>query len=402
MRKKLFVIVIVCCCVALGLQARQMTVAAKPTSPSTPKPTADEAKPTAVPTPTSDTKPTAYPTPTKSSEESKPTAPSTPTPSTTMKPTAPPTPTSSPTSTPTVTSSPTPTPTPTPLVVSGRVFDDRDGNGAPDSDEPGIAGVAITVDGQVVAATNADGQFKVVVPGGSKGLLSIVPPQGWEWAGGVVQAADVISTGGMAIALQRQAPTTSATTTAISAGATIVLVAALIFVAIASLTQATSVHRLERTYRRNKALELEQLQAQVVAQRKTEVTAMLQTEDGWQKVIVQLLADALPEIGARIGTEGLVDISAVPVPRFTLAGTGDHLYLFTTAPMVLRSAGVISRRDKPIPLDASLHPAARVEVQAVWEHLVEERLPDKQGAALPRQAEWFLVVRKRSQAGKTK
>jgi hypothetical protein len=284
------------------------------------------------------------------------------------------------------------------------VFDDQDGNGVRDAGEPGVAGVAVKVDGQVVTATDVDGQFAVPLSSGGKGVLSIVPPQGWSWTGEMVRAEKAISTGNVIIAVHRleQPAAAAPTTTAISAGVlVIVLAGGLAFTAFTGLTQATSVHRLERTYRRHKGLELEHLQAQVVAVRRAEVKALLQSEDGWQQVIAQLLADALPETGALVGTEGLIDLSVVPAPRFTLAGVGDHNYLFTTAPTALRKVGILTRRDKPMPLDASLHPAARVEVQAVWEHLAAGRLSAEQGTALPRQAEWFLIVRS-VQQGKRK
>ena len=45
-----------------------------------------------------------------------------------------------------------------------------------------------------------------------------------------------------------------------------------------------------------------------------------------------------------------------------------------------------------VPLDASLTPTARVEVEAVWRHVAEKR--GLEPSALPRQAEWYLVVRR--------
>jgi hypothetical protein len=389
-------------------------VAAKPTSPSTPKPKptskpkppspptpTPELKPTAFPTPTA--KPTAFPTPT-AGEAAKPTAPSTPTlregsmrtptPRSLVEPSA----TSEPTSTPEPTSVPS-SPTPAPVLVTGRVFDDRDGNGIQDSGERGVGGVAIKVDGDVVAATDADGQFTVPLAGGGKALLSIVPPDGWAWTGEMVRAEEALDTGSVAIALHRRDATAAVpTTTAISAGLGIlVLAGGLAFAAVSSLTQAAAVHRLERTYRRHKGLELEHLQAQVVAHREAEVKELLQSQDGWQQIVVQLLADALPQTGELVGTDGLIDIAVGPVPRFTVAGTGEHSFLFTTSPLALRKLGILTRKDKPIPLDASLHPAARVEIQAVWDHLAANRLSTDQGVKLPRQGEWFLIVREAEQ-----
>ncbi|MCP4538084.1 MAG: hypothetical protein GY832_13160, partial [Chloroflexi bacterium] len=47
-------------------------------------------------------------------------------------------------------------------------------------------------------------------------------------------------------------------------------------------------------------------------------------------------------------------------------------------------------RARAIPLDASLSPAMRVEVQVIWEYLTEQQgieLP-----LLPRRAGWYLVA----------
>jgi len=163
-----------------------------------------------------------------------------------------------------------------------------------------------------------------------------------------------------------------------------------------------AIRRLEQTYRRQKSLELEQLEAQVVARRREEVRGLLGQVGGWQGVLDQLLADALPETGAQVEPDGLLDVSAVPAPRFNVAGSDGCVYLFTTAPDALRKAGVLDRRDVEIPLDATLHPAARVEVQEVWDHLAVKRLGGDRVPALPRRAGWFLVVRQKPQAGKAK
>ena len=160
-----------------------------------------------------------------------------------------------------------------------------------------------------------------------------------------------------------------------------------------------AIRKLEKTHRRQKALELEQMEAQVVVRRQEEVKDLLARAGGWWRVLDQLLADALPEMGARVEPDGLLDVSATPVPRFNVVGKDGSIYLFTTAPDTLRKLKLLDRRDGDIPLDATLHPAARVEVQEVWEHLSAKRLGD-QGFVLPRQAGWFLVVRQRPRAGR--
>jgi hypothetical protein len=160
---------------------------------------------------------------------------------------------------------------------------------------------------------------------------------------------------------------------------------------------AREVRKLTASYRRQKSLELEQLQARRVAEREAEVKRELAQVGGVERVLNQLLADALPETGAVVGREGVLDVSVSPAPRFTVAGPNGYQYTFTTAPDLLRSVGILGRKDAATPLDAAIHPAARAEVQAVWEHVAARRLRGPQPTYLPRQAAWYLIVREREQ-----
>ncbi|HEY77195.1 MAG TPA: hypothetical protein G4O00_13645 [Thermoflexia bacterium] len=179
----------------------------------------------------------------------------------------------------------------------------------------------------------------------------------------------------------------------------IVALAAGLAVTLSNGAVTRAIRRLERTYRRQKSLELEQLQAQVVERRMQEVQRELAANEGWRKVLNQVLADALKDTSARVGPVGVLSLTTDPAPAFTVAGEDGREYLFTTAPDVLEQVGWIGRKAPVIPLDASLHPAARAEVQAVWDHLAEQRLRGEV-PTLPRQAEWFLVVRERKEQDK--
>jgi len=102
----------------------------------------------------------------------------------------------------------------------------------------------------------------------------------------------------------------------------------------AAVTRA--IRRLTRTYRRQKSLELEQLQEEVVGRRMQEVRRDIEAgPEGWRKVLNQVLADA-PDTGHRIGPAGLLNLSVEPVPRFAVAGKDGWEYLFTTSPEALR------------------------------------------------------------------
>jgi hypothetical protein len=68
-----------------------------------------------------------------------------------------------------------PTPTPSPAAIWGIVFLDRDGDGRPDPDEPGIPGAVVQVEEQI-RITGPDGRF--LLPPGSKAALLRLPVAG--------------------------------------------------------------------------------------------------------------------------------------------------------------------------------------------------------------------------------
>ena len=83
--------------------------------------------------------------------------------------------------------------------------------------------------------------------------------------------------------------------------------------------------------------------------------------------------------------------SCSPVPRLDVTGQDGRRYTFTVAPDTVRQRWTLGR-DRAVSLDASLSPTVRVEVQAVWEHLAQQRHLDLR--TLPRRAEWYLVERR--------
>jgi len=174
-----------------------------------------------------------------------------------------------------------------------------------------------------------------------------------------------------------------------------------VFLGIAMLTQTAAVHSLRQTYRRDKGMELELRQERQINERKAEVAVLLREEDGWKQVIGQLLADALPGSSARMAQAEVLELAADPAPRFTVADPEGKAFLFTTSPKTLRRVKMLTRRERPVPLDAAVHPAARAEVQAVWEHLAVQSLRGESDApVLPRQSEWFLVEREAKRKGR--
>jgi len=364
-------------------------LAQKPEPPATeppPPPSGDdEGKDEAPPTPVPEDKPTSLPTPTPTKEP----APLTPTTVPTNVPSPTPVPRRS-----TATPPPSPTPAPTPVpVITGQVFEDRDSDGVRDSDEPGVAGVPVTLDGEVVGATDGSGRFTVTARG--KALLAIIPPEGWQWNGSPLTAEgenDVVLPLNRLNAGRTEGTESATAATAVgSAVLDVGLLAVLMFVGFALLTQTAATRSLERTYRQHKSLELEHLQVQTVARRRAELEKSLEEQaDNWREIVHQVLADAVPSATNEWVT--VTDVSASP-PHFTAARQeGSEEYVFTVAPDGVRR-GRLTRRNRVIPLDASLSPTVRTEVQAVWQHLMNQHGLERR--VLPRQAAWYLVVTRR-------
>ena len=144
-----------------------------PTPTPTGTPTPAFAPPPPPPTETPTSTPTATGTPTPTPTRIRPTRTPTPPPAPTQ--TLPPSPTPTATGTPTPTPSPPPAPTPTPSAIWGIVFLDRDGDGRPDPDEPGIPGAVVQA-GEQIFVTGPDGRF--LLPPGSKAALLRLPVAG--------------------------------------------------------------------------------------------------------------------------------------------------------------------------------------------------------------------------------
>ncbi|MCP4541311.1 MAG: hypothetical protein GY832_29620, partial [Chloroflexi bacterium] len=143
------------------------------------------------------------------------------------------------------------------------------------------------------------------------------------------------------------------------------------FTGVTSLLQTMAVRSLTRTYRQQKTHEMEYRQYQVIARRKAEIEQLLADDGDWRQVLKQVIADAVPGVSPTWLT--VMDVSATPVPHFDVTGEDGKRYTFTISPSF-----AFPWRARAIPLDASLSPAMRVEVQVIWEYLTEQ-----QGIELP-------------------
>lgn len=176
------------------------TQTAAPPTPTTtptqsPEPTRTTA-PTATPSPTASSTATATPTDTPTATPS-PTSTSTPTSTNTPTSTSLPTATATPTAT--TTATPTSTPTTPALALVGRVWQDTNNNGLQDADEPGLAGLTITVEdalGEFFEATTTDANGRYLYSAelqlGKGYFVHVERPEGYTYTEQNVGADDTI------------------------------------------------------------------------------------------------------------------------------------------------------------------------------------------------------------------
>jgi hypothetical protein len=62
-------------------------------------------------------------------------------------------------------------------AIHGTVFDDRNGNGVRDADEPGLAGIEVS-DGATVVVSDAEGRYELVAADGA--TIFVIKPRGWR------------------------------------------------------------------------------------------------------------------------------------------------------------------------------------------------------------------------------
>ncbi|MBN1955657.1 MAG: hypothetical protein JW900_11485 [Anaerolineae bacterium] len=122
-------------------------------------------------------------------------------------------------------------------------------------------------------------------------------------------------------------------------------------------------------------------------ERRREVEAVLVSQKDWQRLASQVIADALgravqldPEIPPRVGGK--------PAPYFTVASRDGTRYTFTTDVAALQAVGLLKKRAKPRRIGSPVEPGL------IWRHLAETWLREAGEVvpAVPREAEWFLVV----------
>jgi|GEM_PF-4313057 len=172
-----------------------------------------------------------------------------------------------------------------------------------------------------------------------------------------------------------------------------------VVITVGNFSVMSAILHLERSMRRQKAMEREdRLRERLRAYAQT-LTERLGKEEGWRGVALGMLARATGE--ARLGSEDDLQVvlaSASPVPELVLVSRAQPAveYVLTTRPQVLGKLRGWKRRlwREAIPLDAVLYPEARLEAYGLWATWVRRLDPQVEEATvmLQEEAPWWLVV----------
>lgn len=150
-----------------------------------------------------------------------------------------------------------------------------------------------------------------------------------------------------------------------------------------------AVRRLERTYRQQKAWEREQQQAAALAAYQATLAQQLRADpDAWRPLVAQLVQRAY---GGPERTPHTVTLRTTPAAHATVAfQDGGAEVLLTTDPPALAAAHLVTRAQAAaaIPVDAVLHPQARVTAQALWHAWLAG---EGQTATLDAATAWYLL-----------
>lgn len=133
-----------------------------------------------------------------------------------------------------------------------------------------------------------------------------------------------------------------------------------------------------------------ELMARAESQRAS-LAEQLSQPQGWAALASQLIADALQQtVALNVSEAGVMDVSAMPAPRFTVCAVDGRRFTFTVSPGVLRQHGLLSRHVSTINLSLS-NTALATDAQLLWDAL-QHTSKTTPRMAVPRQMNWHLVV----------
>ena len=322
------------------------------------------------------------------------------------------------------TPTPLPSPTPAPAVgtqltapeqttgvikVQGIVCVDKDRNGLCSADESRIPNVIVkTTDGNITASDNT-GQFSLRTPVQSS--LNIVIPAGFTTRDGkvelqlkpeeIMQLALVAEVVPPTVAAAPQPQTIIAIPTVVvnpaASNSTVVVnfdtIPLLVGAGVLGLVILLSVFiirgglgGMNKTFQQQVARQ----DAQLAIQHNRDTAMRMQLPNGWQQIAERLVADALLETVSIDEESGIIDASTYPAPKFTVVSRDGREFVFTIDPKSMKKMKLLKKGDRIIEV-TSLSPTARMDVQTLWDFVVNTR--NMWTATPPHRATWYVIVR---------
>jgi hypothetical protein len=128
-----------------------------------------------------------------------------------------------------------------------------------------------------------------------------------------------------------------------------------------------------------------------IERRRASLAEQVSQPQGWADAASQLIADALQQtVTLNVTDAGVMDVSALPAPRFTVCAVDGRRFTFTVNPSVLRQHGLLPKTSHVINL-SSCGSFLVTDVQMLWEAL-QSASQSTPHTAVPRHMTWHLVV----------
>ena len=160
---------------------------------------------------------------------------------------------------------------------------------------------------------------------------------------------------------------------------------------LAMVLMATVVSGIRRTYQKS----LVQQNAAMRDQRARDLTMQLQSEQGWQVVAAQIVADALAEPAAIDTNLGILNATIEPSPRFTLTTHDGREVTFTTDPQWMKKAKLVNRHDRIVDV-SELTATSHTDANMLWYYILSAR--NMAYVTPPSYTHWFVIVREAEKA----
>lgn len=128
-----------------------------------------------------------------------------------------------------------------------------------------------------------------------------------------------------------------------------------------------------------------------IEHRRADLAAQLPQPQGWSDAASQLVADALQQtVSLNVTDAGVMDVAALPAPRFTVCAVDGRRFTFTVNPSALQQHSLVHKSSEVINL-SQCGCFLATDAQMLWETL-QRAAPSTPHTAVPRHMTWHLVV----------